>query len=142
MKLNFHLEQDEDGYPPASVESLWVTASSNRNEYVLDNVPFFARDATIGDTVRVREEDGQLWFEALVARSENSLLRIVFFDPAYVEEVGGRLEGFGCSIEYLRAHKLMSVSVPGEVELAAVQAYLQAEASKGHLDYEEPILRQ
>lgn len=142
VKLHFHLTPDEDGYPPVTVESLWAEPGSNQGEYVIDNVPFFARDATIGDTVLAREEDGQYWFHKLVSRSQNSLVRVVFFDQAFVDAIGKQLVDFGCAIEYLRPHNLMAVSVPGNVDLATVQEYLQAETSAGTIDYEEPILRQ
>ena len=77
VKIHFQLEQDEDGYPPVAVESVWAQPAGQTGEYIVDNVPFFTRDATIGDTVRVREDDGNLWFERVVARSTNSLVRVV-----------------------------------------------------------------
>lgn len=70
VRVHFRLVQDEDGYPPAAVESVWAQPTTKAGEYVLDNVPFFARDATIGDVVAVREEDSHLWFERVVCRSQ------------------------------------------------------------------------
>ena len=87
-KVHFRLVQDEDGYPPVSVESVWAQPSTKAGEYVLDNIPFFAREATIGDVVQVREEEGHLWFDKVVRRSQNSLVRVVFFDRAAVEITG------------------------------------------------------
>lgn len=141
VKVHFHLEQDEDGYPPVAVESLWADPSVEPDEYVIDNVPFFVRDATIGDTVRVREKDGHRWFDSLVSRSQNSLVRVVFFDQGCVEAVSERLVTLGCSIEYLREHNIMAVSISVSVNLTDVQAYLQAETDAGRIDFEEPILR-
>src|SRR5512140_2416623 len=142
VKVYFRLVQDEDSYPPAAVESVWAQPSTKAGEFVLDNVPFFAREATIGDVVQVREEDGHLWFEKVVRRSQNSLVRVVFFDRASVERVNERLVNLGCSTEYIKAHNLLAVSIPSTVNLREVQGYLQAEAGAGTLDYEEPILRQ
>jgi hypothetical protein len=142
LKVHFQLVQDEDGYPPAAVESVWAQPTTKPGEYVLDNVPFFARDATIGDVVLVREEDGHLWFNKVVHRSTNSLLRVVFFDRTAVERVNERLVNLGCSTEHLKAHNLLAVSIPDTVNLRDVQSYLQSEAGAGVLDYEEPILRQ
>lgn len=142
VKVHFRLIQDEDGYPPAAVETLWATHGSNVGEYVIDNVPFFASEATIGDTVLVREEKGQHWFEKLVRCSRNSLVRVVFFDRACVEKVSARLVAQGCSTEYLKDYNLLAVSIPGSVKLIDVQSYLQVEVSTGSIDYEEPILRQ
>src|SRR5690349_21666617 len=91
VKVHFRLEQDEDGYPPAGVESVWAQKGAKENEYIIDNVPFFARDATLGDTVTVREEEGRLWFERIVHRSGNSLIRVVFFDRNMVQSISDRL---------------------------------------------------
>jgi hypothetical protein len=142
VKVHFRLVQDEDGYPPAAVESVWAQPTTKPGEYVLDNVPFFAREATIGDVVLVRDEDGHLWFDKVVRRSQNSLVRVVFFDRTCVERVNERLVSLGCSTEYITAHNLLAVSIPDTVSLRDVQGYLQSEAGSGILDYEEPILRQ
>lgn len=142
VKIHFRLEQDEDGYPPVAVESLWAEPGVKAGEYVIDNVPFFVRNVTIGDAVLVREEDGNLWFDGILSRSQNSLVRVVFFDHNCVESVGRRLVAMGCSTEYLREHNLMAVNIPRDITLTDVQAYLQSEAGAGKLDYEEPILRQ
>ncbi len=142
VKINFCLEQDEDGYPPVAVESLWAEPVENLGEYIIDNVPFFARNATIGDTVLVREEDGMYWFDRLVSRSSNSLIRIVFFDRSCTEKIGERLTIMGCATEYLRERNLMAVSIPDTVALKDVQTYLQSQSNAGKIDFEEPILRQ
>lgn len=142
VKIHFHLEQDEDGYPPIAVESLWAEPGPKPSEYVIDNVPFFVREATIGDTVLVRNEDGGYWFDRLLSRSLNSLIRVVFFDRDIINAVSEKLTEMGCSTEYLREHNLMAVNIPSSVTLGDVQAYLQSEAGVGRIDFEEPILRQ
>jgi len=141
-KVHFRLIQDADGYPPVAAESLWAQPGVNAGEYVIDNVPFFASNATLGDTVLVREEDGHWWFERLIRRSGNSLVRVVFFDQACIERLSERLISLGCATEYLMDHNILAVSVPDTANLTAVQDYLRAEASAGSIDYEEPILRQ
>jgi hypothetical protein len=78
----------------------------------------------------------------LLRRSRNSLMRAVFFDDAYVEEVSRRLITLGCSVEYVSNYKLMAINIPGDVKLTDVQHYLAQEQAAGMLDYEEPILRQ
>jgi hypothetical protein len=142
VKIHFHLDQDSDGYPPIAVESLWAEVSDRPDEYVIDSVPFFVREATLGDTVLAREDDQARWFDHVVSRSKNSLVRVVFFDNTCVEAIGKRLTEMGCATEHLLDHNLMAVSVPEDVLLTGVQAYLQLEADVGRIDYEEPILRQ
>lgn len=142
VKIYFNLDQDEDDYPPVAVESLWAEPGAVEGEFIVDNVPFFIRDVTMGDAVVVREEDGCRWFNGVISRSHNSLIRVVFFDRNCIEEVGKSLATMGCSTEFSREHNLMAVNIPGETELTDVQAYLKSEAESGRLDYEEPILRQ
>lgn len=141
VRIHFPLVQDEDGYPPVAVETVWASPTVSPHEYLIDNVPFFARDATIGDVVRVREEDGQHWFDGVVHRSTNSLVRVVFFDQESVERISTALVALGCSIERLKEHSLMAVSVPRSTKLTEVQTYLQLETDAGAIDYEEPLLR-
>ncbi|HEL5339990.1 TPA: DUF4265 domain-containing protein [Stenotrophomonas maltophilia] len=140
-KVFFQLEPDADGYPPVSVESVWATPGKAEREYVIDNIPFFEAEAALGDTIHVQEREGQLWFDRVVSRSENSLIRIVFFDKSCVETVKSQLESLGCSTEYLRQYDLLAVNVPSSANLADVQAYLRSEERAGRIDSEEPILR-
>jgi hypothetical protein len=110
---------------------------------MLDNIPFFARAATSGDVVRAKEGDGSvLWFERMVKPSRNSLLRVTFFQPAKVQDVREALGQLGCSTEWDDAHHLVSVNVPPNVKLDAIQSYLAEQAQFDCLDYEEPLLRQ
>lgn len=141
VKIQFRLRQDVDGYPPVAVEGVWATKAPSGG-YTLDNIPFFARDATLGDTVSVTVEDGTFWFSGVLNRSGNSLLRVVLLDPSRVGELRNGLSGLGCSTEWDQPHNLVGVNVPGAVSLAVVQAYLRTESAGGWLDYEEPILRQ
>lgn len=141
-KVYFRLQQDEDGYPPVAVESVWAQPGANDREYVIDNIPFFASDATLGDTVLVRNEEGCHWFDRLVRPSENSLLRVTFFDRGAAERVSERLTWLGCSVEHFTKYNILAVSVPTDTKLTDVQEYLRLEADAGIIDYEEPILRQ
>lgn len=143
VRLFFSLEQDEDGYPPVAAESLWAVPTGQSHEYALDNIPFFARQATSGDVVQAREGDGGvLWFERMVKPSGKSLLRVTFFQYVKVQEVRGFLKQMGCSTEWDNTHRLVAVSVPPDVNLEPVQSYLSEQAQLGYLDYEEPLLRQ
>jgi hypothetical protein len=124
------------------VESLWGVSTGRQGEYVIDNVPFFATQATLGDVVLVKEEQGVLWFDRVVKPSNNSLLRLVFFQPDRAQEVRDVLKRLGCSTEWDQNHTLIAVNVPPDANLKAIQEYLADQAEAGHLDYEEPILRQ
>lgn len=141
VRVHFKLDQDDDGYPPVAVETVWAAPTGVANEYVLDNVPFFVPVATIGDTVRVQFMDGNLWFQSVARRSSHSLVRLVFFDRNAVRRVVEHLQLMGCGVEFLSEHSLLAVDIPVTVNLSDVQNYVRSEAETGTLDYEEPILR-
>lgn len=139
-KITFLLEEDEDGYPPVAAEGIWAE-HLGADRYELDNIPFFAREATLGDVVRVSIVEGETRYLETVSPSENSLLRVVYFegvDPAMLRQ---RIEATGCSTEHDAAHALIAISVPAAVELSDVYASFEPEYSNEMLDYEEPILR-
>lgn len=142
VKVHFRLEQDEDGYPPVSVESLWAVPTDRPHEYVLDNIPFFASQATIDDVVQAKEEEGVLWFDRVVKPSGNSLLRLAFFRPDKIQEVREALKQLGCSSEWDSNHAIVAVNIPASATLESIQALLAEQAQAGYFDYEEPILRQ
>jgi hypothetical protein len=61
VKIHFRLEVDEDGWPPASVESLWAVDLGD-GTIRLDNVPWFVRGVASDDIIRVEiDEDGLRW---------------------------------------------------------------------------------
>ena len=139
-KIHFRIDQDEDGYPPVAVESLWAKPIGGC--YEIDSIPFFTRDATVGDLVRaVPDATGALWFAGTDHASHHSLIRVVFFDVACTDPVTKRLEALGCGTEGMKAYKLVAVDVPADAELGAVQDFLRSESSAGHIDYEEALLR-
>lgn len=141
IKINFQLKPGEDGYPPVSVESLW--ARELNGFYVIDSIPFFTSEATVGDIVCARRDhENVLWFESVEVASLSSLVRVVFFDVTFANAIAEILSRIGCGVEHLREFKLLAVDVPASVDLSEVQDILVANAAKGYLDFEEPILRQ
>jgi hypothetical protein len=141
VKINFRVKRGDNDYPPVAVESLWANPTSD--SYIVDSIPFFTSDATNGDRVAAHLGEGDaLWFDAVLQRSGNSLIRAVFFDMHSQDEIVSYLTDIGCGTERMQQFKLLAIDVPQEVSLAMVQSYLQAQATAGLIDYEEPILRQ
>jgi hypothetical protein len=141
IKVFFKLTPDEDGYPEVSAESVWANATDTSDAYVVDNIPFFARAATVGDTISVKKEDGVFWFDKLIKSSGNSLIRIVFFDVEVMSHVDHELKSMGCTTEHLKESHLLAVNVPVDADASQVQVFLQSAADLGNIDFEEPILR-
>jgi len=140
-KVVFRLVQDEDGYPPATTESVWAREAPS-GYYKLDNIPFFEAAATLDDIVEASKQDGELVFVRMVRESDNSLIRVVYYegtDPRFIRD---ELEDLGCSTEWMEQYSLVAVSIPSNVALAAVQHFLEEGAAQDKWDYEEAILRQ
>jgi hypothetical protein len=139
-KIVFQLEQDEDGYPPAGYEGVWANWLVG-NQYVLDNIPFFIRDATLGDTVETEQRDDELFYVRTIAESGNSLFRVVYYAQDDIEELRAGLEELGCLTELNGVHCLISINIPPEARLQAVQAFLHEGFQLKRWDYEEAIIR-
>lgn len=142
VKIHFQLEQDEDEWPPAAVETVWADPGPCEGQYIIDNAPFFTREATVGDIVQVRSENGNLSFVKTIKQSGNSLIRIIVEDPHRLEEFAEYFTAMGCYTEGYPDFKLIAIDIPVDVKLADVQQYLKEQAEAGTLDYEEAILRQ
>lgn len=140
-KVFFRIERDVDGFPPVAAEGVWARPTEG-GLYVVDNIPFFARAATLGDTVAVETEGGRLWYRATVHASANSLLQVLTLTSEVVEEVVTLLRRLGCSLERDATGQLLAVNVPPEASLPMVLAHLAVLASGGLLAYEAVLLRQ
>jgi hypothetical protein len=142
-KVFFGLEQDEDGYPPFAVESVWAEEAQD-GLFVLDNIPFFARQATLGGLVSAVYEDDAPCYASTVQSSGNSLIRVVMCDNHDPAELRSSLISIGCSTELFSRNslRLIAVNVPLTTPIGDVRAMLERGCDEGHWDYEEAILCQ
>lgn len=99
IKVLFHLEQDEDGYPPFSIEGLWCKKTGN-GTYIVDNVPFYTYGISLGDEICVTKENGEYHFQSIVNPSGNSTLRVHFNDKR-MQTVINKLFDMGCKVTIL-----------------------------------------
>lgn len=141
QKIFFNLEQDEEGFPPVGVESVWAI-ETNGGDFVIDNIPFYACQATLGDVVEVVSSHLGLRYVSTRKQSGNSLLRVVFFEGHDPTMLRSDLEKLGCSTELSHLQSLIAVNVPPTVLINDVRRLLDEGCGKGFWDYEEPILRQ
>lgn len=54
VKVAFSLKQDEDQWPPFTVESLWC-GDIGENKYIVNNVPFYIQGVSYGDVITVKK---------------------------------------------------------------------------------------
>jgi hypothetical protein len=139
VKIFFELEQDEDGYPPASVESLWALPVG-AGLFKLDNIPFFATGVAVDDIISAEEEGGVLRYKEVVRPSAHSTLRVIVYDEAEVAQVRSRFKEMGCSTELSHIPGLIAIDVPPTVSLEALKPILEEGRAQERWDYEEACL--
>ena len=139
VKVFFQFEQDEDGYPPATVESLWALPK-DEGLFQLDNIPFFATGVALGDIVSATEEKGVLRFQEVIQPSGHSTLRVAISKVADVPAVRVLFEQKGCSVEQSHLPRLIAVDVPPSIPLESLHPVLEAGREQGRWDYEEACL--
>ena len=137
VKVLFRLERDPDGYPPVDVESVWAIRQPD-GSYKIDNIPFYARGAAVGDVVTAKEIDGELFVEALAQPSGNSLIRAIVHDEAEVSKLCAELKALGCDVEVYG--RLVAVDVPAAVSYTPICQLLEAGMNTDRLGFEEAVL--
>ena len=145
VRILFALVQDDQGYPPATSETLWALPIRG-SRYRLDNIPFFVCGVSCFDIVDASaDESGFLRFGGLVESAGHSTIRVIFYDqkdqslsiPERVAELRNGLRSLGCSSEVSHIPGLISVDVPPEVPLRVVKSVLEDGVALGYWDYEE-----
>ncbi|WP_176517839.1 DUF4265 domain-containing protein [Pseudomonas faucium] len=135
----WRLEQDAQGYPPASVEGLW--AKRTDAGYQVDSIPFYAYGIAPGDTISISEDGEQSWFAALQCSGGASVFRILVKAAGDLEQVRAALEDFGCPSQVEKAVRMLAVEVPPSRSLDTLLYYLLTQREAGTLDFEEGVLR-
>lgn len=140
VKIFFELEQDDDGYPPVTCESVWATPVE-QGLYRLGNIPFFARGVAYEDVVSaVRKDDGTLGFVDVIQPSGHSTLRVIAYEESDAPVLRRKLEELGCDTEQSHIPNLFAVDVPPSVSLEAVKHLLEADNASERWEYEEACI--
>lgn len=141
VKVFFHLEQDEDGYPPVATESLWAKRVPEGG-YQLDNVPFYAKGVSWNDIVEAQVDDeGALYFTKVIRPSGHSTIRVMIFNEAEVSPLRKELEKLGCDSERDYVPQLISVDIPPAVDIRNVWNLLEQGLNSDKLEYEDACIQ-
>jgi hypothetical protein len=140
IKIAFRLTPEQSGHPAITAETMWAQQISPRRA-VIDNIPFYTRQAALHDVVEFREADGQLWYTRTARKSGHSLIRVVFFDQARLQPLRTKLRRLGCPSEAAGFSPLIAVDVPVETDYGPVHSLLEEGSRDKWWDYEEAILR-
>ena len=139
VKLLFDLEQDEEGYPPASAETLWGIRVGD-GLFKIDNIPFFAMGVAVNDVVSAQPEEGVFRYKEVVHSSGHSTIRVVVYDPVAVPAARELFHQLGCATEQSHLPRLFAIDVPPSVSLEKVRQVLDSGKEEEQWGYEEACL--
>jgi hypothetical protein len=141
VKIFFSLEQDEEGYPPVAMESLWAKEVST-GLYEIDNIPFYVVGISFGDLVEATLDHSKLMtFVRLKQASAHSTIRVILFKKEARTELVEKLEKLGCSWEGGSVSTFLSIDIPPEVIFMSVLNVLDEGLESDAWDYEEAAIR-
>lgn len=141
VKVRFRTDMDEDGWPPAPVESLWAVNLGDGTAR-LDNTPWFVHGVACGDIVEVEpDSEGALWAGETVRRSENCTIRlIVVKDNGSAAARQSVLEAFhklGTTGEGIERYGMVALDVPPEADLRRIRSLLEHGEAEEWWQWEE-----
>ncbi|MGW0185782.1 DUF4265 domain-containing protein [Streptomyces sp. NPDC003362] len=141
VKVHFRMEVDEDGWPPASVESLWALDLGD-GTVRLDNTPWFVRGVASGDVVRVEVDDeGLRWAGETVQASENCTIRLIVLkdggSAAARQTVLETFHRLGTTGEGIEQFRMVALDIPPEADIQRIRKLLEHGDEKGWWHWEE-----
>ncbi|MFD9684739.1 DUF4265 domain-containing protein [Kitasatospora sp. NPDC059146] len=141
VKVHFRMEVDEDGWPPASVESLWAVDLGD-GTVRLDNTPWFVRGVASGDVIRVSvDDDGLRWATETVHASENCTIRLIVLEgggsAAARQTVLETFHQFGATGEGIEQFRMVALKIPPEADIQRIRTLLEHGEAQGRWHWEE-----
>lgn len=135
--VSFPLQPDQGG----GLENLHAVYVRG-DEYVLDNIPFYALGISCGDTVNVQRVGECLMFQSVVLRGGHSTYRLKLpigkGHDAFSEiwDILGRL---GCTYEgsSLGLRRLYAIDIPPGTDVSQVYSFLESLEQQGAIEFEE-----
>jgi hypothetical protein len=134
-KILLTYKDDEGAY---KIESVWATKEGEY--YRINNIPFFAANIALNDLVSVEEDNGALYFNALIEPSGHSAVQMIIFNENEIVQIGKELEQFGCTWEGSHIKTLISIDIPNEVSYNIVKQFLDKGEKDGRWSYKEACL--
>lgn len=140
VKVCFQLSPDRSGYPPTTSEFLWCIPTE-RGTHIVDNIPFFVRDVSLGDEISTEKVGEVLHFSRILKQSRNSTVRVFLKKTNQTEAVRNKLDKFGCGSELMEELSLLAVTMPPDSRFVEALSFLDDEAKKDNIGIEESAVR-
>lgn len=141
VKVLFDVEQDEDGYPPASAETLWAVRVGD-GLFQIDNIPFFVHGIAMNDIVSATPEEGVFRYKEVIQPSGHGTLRLIVSETSDVQAVRDLFRQLGCSSELSHLPRLIAVDIPPSLSSQELRKVLDAGQEQDRWGYEEACLPQ
>jgi hypothetical protein len=136
-KLLFEVEYDEN---EVIKETVWAT-NLGKNEYCVDNIPFYIKSVALGDIFSATIKDDFLYGDDLIKPSGNSTIRILFDDVSLVQITRDILEKtYNCTSELSNLANLIAINIPLNEDYGVIKKYLQNGEDSEKWQYEEGCL--
>jgi len=132
-----------DGYPPVSMESIWVEVTEE-GYLKVNNIPFYSKEISLGDIVSViQKEENYLLYDKTIIHSKNSTLRIVFFNEnqKFKDKILTKLIDLGCEYEAFNIN-FYAINIPIQVDIEEIYNFLDEFVETDDLDYDTGYLAQ
>jgi len=144
VKIRFDLEQDEDGYPPFTVECVWAEPLGD-GLFRIDNSPWYVRGVSWRDVVRATENPEGDWdFVEVETYGGHSTIRVISMNKtaADMESLIEQLQSLGCSYESQgAANNIYSFDVPPNVDYRPIRRMLEKGEQAKIWGFEEGCLQ-
>jgi len=142
VKIQFKLDQGEEGYPPIEYEGLWCKKAGD--SYVVDNTPAFVPNVSIGDIIKIKTRGDLYIFDYVVAASKNSSIMVILHNLDCGNKLRKELLAMGCTIEtgtVKGVEGLFSACIPATISYAKILSFLDAGQASGEWGFVENARR-
>lgn len=141
--IKVRLTLDHNAWHGAASEGIWtklVKQLADRTIVQVDNIPFFTKSLSLGDTISVVLGQNALILNSIIERGGHSTYRVFVQDPD--DEHSNLLEtlrDMGCDWEKARfkGGELYAVDLPPQVDIYEVYAVLEKGQKEGSWLFEE-----
>jgi hypothetical protein len=127
-----------DNLAGATSESLWA-GPQNNGQYILKNVPFYAKGLSCDDLVEAEQSGGNLLFKRVLQHNGHSTYRVYARQGRTAPEVLDLLEklrGIHCDVEP-PTDKLVGIDVLPQADVYKVYTALSEAEQAGMIDFQE-----
>lgn len=141
-KRKLALPLDPSAWHGAAAETVWTHRAPGG--YVIDNIPAFAYDISLGDIVSASLVAGSLTFDHVTHPSRNSTYRVLFPEDKHewLEPLLKAVESFGCAIEQTSGPLcVVAINVPPDADLPNLYSFLEQGQDAGRWTFEEASFR-